>query len=608
MCGIIGSINYSKSFDKKNFEWINSKIKKLKHRGPDDEKIWISDLKNIIFGHTKLSIIDLSPQNIQPMHDEDHGIILTFNGEIYNYLELKKKLSSKFKFNTNSDTEVIIKSYLEWGEKFLEKIEGMFALALLDSKKDITYIARDRLGEKPLFYFFNQEEFLFSSEISAFYSLTNLNKKVLNETLLNGFPINRHETLLNNINQVEPGEFLKIFLKDKKFLKEKYWKINFNCKKVVNSKEKEFDKILNSNIEKCLISDVNTCVTLSGGLDSSIVTAVASKQKKIDTFSIVFKNKKFDERKHISKISRTFKTNHHEIEINKYSLEDVISIIEKFDLPILDSSIIPSYILFNNLKKNNYKVALGGDGGDEVFGGYNHYKFFNKINDWKKKYFNFNINFLSSIFNNIDNHNFKGSQYLNFLLNSEDIYKIPFFIKKKIRKKILNNKYFLDVSLLKSNNKNLDIVKQSQYLDLNYTLSQSLLSKLDRCSMLNSVESRSPFLSKEIIEFSFSKLNKFDLISNNDQKIFLKKIGKKYLPDDFVYDRKQGFSFPLIDIVNNHLEMKKIEELLTSSNSIFDKNEIFKFLEMIRKSKIRPELIFSLLNIQIWINKNRIEL
>ena len=125
--------------------------------------------------------------------------------------------------------------------------------------------------------------------------------------------------------------------------------------------------------------------------------------------------------------------------------------------------------------------------------------------------------------------------------------------------------------------------------------------------MLNSVESRSPFLSKEIVEFSFSKLNKFDLISNNNQKIFLKKIGKKYLPDEFIYNRKQGFSFPIIDIINNHLEMKKIEELLTSSNSIFNENEIFKFLEMIRKSKLRPELMFSLLNIQIWVNKNGIE-
>jgi asparagine synthase (glutamine-hydrolysing) len=608
MCGIIGAINYSGNFNANDNQWVESEIKYLRHRGPDDEKIWTSSFKDVIFGHTKLSIIDLSDNNTQPMHDESNGITLTFNGEIYNYLDLRNTLSKNFKFQTNSDTEVIIKSYLKWGESFLEKLEGMFALALLDEKKKNIYIARDRLGEKPLFYLSMKDKFLFSSELKSFHSWSKIDKKVLNETLLNGFPINRSETLLIDIKQIEPGEFLKVQLEHKNVIKKKFWNLPFNVKSTTSSKEIDFDKILNLNIEKCLNSDVKTCVTLSGGLDSSLVTAIASKQKKIDTFSIVFKDKNFDERKHISKISNYFKTNHNEIEIDECSLEEVINIIKKFDLPVLDSSIIPSYILFNKLHQNNYKVAVGGDGGDEIFGGYNHYRIFNKINKIRNKFFNFDISFLNFFFKKIENLNFKGAQYIDFLTQDKLVYKIPFFFKKNLRQKIIKSKYFEDINHLKSNNQSVDIIRQSQFIDIGHTLPLSLLNKLDRCSMLNSVESRSPLLSKDIVEFSLTQLETSDLVSENNQKKFLKKIGSNYLPKSFVFDRKQGFSFPLINIFKNQKEMKKIEEILTSRNSIYDHENIIKMIKATKVSKVRSELIFCLLNIQIWINKNNIEI
>ena len=608
MCGIIGTINYSENFNEDCLQWVKSKIKYLKHRGPDDEKIWISRFKNIIFGHTKLSIIDLSENNTQPMVDEYYGITLTYNGEIYNYLELRSELNQDYEFKTNSDTEVIIKSYLKWGEKFLEKIEGMFALALFDQKENFIFLARDRLGEKPLFYYPKENSFVFSSELNAFHDNSNLNKKNLNETLLNGFPINKNETILEDIKQVEPGEIISLDLNKKTISKKKYWKLNFNSKTTFSSKENEFDKILNTSVEKCLVSDVKTCITLSGGLDSSIITAVASKQKKIDTYSVVFKNKEFDERSHISRIVNEFKTNHHEIEIDEYSIEDVIEIIEKFDLPILDSSIIPSYLLFKNLNLSGYKVAVGGDGGDEVFGGYNHYKILNKIEDFKKKYFNFSLSFLKFLSNRFENLNFKGSQYLSFLLNTNRVYKIPFFFKNSLRKQILKSNFFLDVGILNSENINLDTIRQSQYLDISHTLPLSLLNKLDRCSMLNSIESRSPFLTKEIIEFSANNLKSNNLVFKNIQKKFLKEIGKKYLPQNFIYNRKQGFSFPLINIIKDSKQMKIIEQLLTSKNSVFEKSNIHKILKMIVKSKIRPEILFCLLSIQIWIDKNKINI
>ena len=189
---------------------------------------------------------------------------------------------------------------------------------------------------KPLFYFSNTKYFLFSSELTSFYSFSKIDKKNLNETLLNGFPLKRDETLLTDIAQVEPGQMVKIDLKNRKIIKRNYWDFKIKVNSPSSIKESDFDKILNSSIEKCLISDVKTCVTLSGGLDSSLITSIASKQKKIDTFSIVFKNQKFDERDHALKISKYFKTNHHEVEINDYSLDQIIEIIEKLDTPILD--------------------------------------------------------------------------------------------------------------------------------------------------------------------------------------------------------------------------------------------------------------------------------
>lgn len=604
MCGIIGSIEYSKNLDVNNYDWIKSKIKLLNHRGPDEEKVWISENKNIIFGHTKLSIIDLSKDNTQPMIDDNQNIILIFNGEIYNYLELKDELKNNYNFKTDSDTEVIIKSYIKWGEKFLEKIEGMFALALFDKRDNNIFIGRDRLGEKPLFYKSNKNEFIFSSELRIFNDNAKLNKKVLNETLLNGFPINKSETIFENIYQVEPGENIKINLNSKVLSKNKYWKLNLKTVENSLTREKEFDIILNKSIEKCLRSDVKSCITLSGGLDSSLITAIASKQKKIDTFSVIFKNKKFDERAHISKISNEFKTNHHEIEIDKYTVDEMIDIIKKFDLPILDSSTIPSYLLFKNLFKNGYKVAIGGDGGDEIFGGYNHYKIYKKIANFKKKFLNINFPYLSFLSNKFGNNNFKGSQYLFYLLNSRQIYKIPYFLLKNLREKIVKPEFFLDVNLLSFKDDKLDLFRQSQFIDINYTLPLSLLNKLDRCSMLNSVESRSPFLSKEIIEFSMTQLDSFDLVTEKKQKIFLKEVAKKYLPKDFVYERKQGFSFPLIDIIKKPEEVKKIEKILTSKDSIFNKDHVSSIIEKSVNSKIRVEILFCLLSVQIWISNN----
>ena len=609
MCGIIGTVNLSETIDPKNLDWVKSNIQLLTHRGPDQNKIWTSNSNKIVFGHTKLSIIDLSEENTQPMLDKENDIIITYNGEIYNYLELKKDLKKKFIFETDSDTEVIIKAYLEWGEDFLEKIEGMFSLCLFDQKRNLIFLAKDRIGEKPLFYSYNGSNLFFSSELRSFNSFSQIDINSLNETLLNGFTLEKNKTILSGINELEPAEYIKIDVLKKDFVKNKYWYPSFNIK-VNNSyevKENEFDKILNSNIEKCLRSDVETCVTLSGGLDSSIITALASKQKKINTFSVIFKNKKYDESEHIVKISKFFKTNHSEIEAEDYSLEKILDIFGKLDIPILDSSVIPSYILFNNIRKKGFKVAVGGDGADEIFGGYNHYRFLNKIVNFKK-YINLNTSALDRLFENLEIYNFKGAQYLRFLFNTKYIYKIPFFFNNKFRRKVLKEEFFKKTDLLKFSKSNINIVLKSRDIDLNYTLPKSLLNKLDRCSMLNSIESRSPFLTKEIVEFGMSQLNYSDLISSKSQKIFLKKIAKKYLPKDFVYNRKQGFSFPLMNIINNPNEMKKIQEILTSKQSLFNKNFINKLLKLAKDIKIRPELVFCLLNIQIWKNNNNINI
>ena len=353
MCGFLGIVsNKALKFD--NF---NNALKKISHRGPDNSSTWINEKSNIILGHNRLSIIDLSSQGNQPMSYLGRYKII-FNGEIYNYKELKKTLESMgYKFKSNTDTEIILASYDRWKEKCLEYFRGMFAFTIFDEKKNNIFIARDRVGEKPLYYINDRETLYFSSEIKSLLELKidipKINFEILNYLLTRGFSSNEN-TIYQSIKKLPAAHYLNYNIAKDNLKIIRYWKlendlVNYNQNQ---NKIEQFDEIIKKIISYQLNTDVSTGVLLSGGIDSSLITSISSlKKNNIKTFNVSFPNNlKYDESKYAKQISNYFKTDHHQIRVNRIDPSIINTLIDIYDEPFFDSSAIPTLLIFQEIK------------------------------------------------------------------------------------------------------------------------------------------------------------------------------------------------------------------------------------------------------------------
>ena len=380
MCGITGFVDYGKSITINDLEVLTNT---LNHRGPDNKNFVLEKKKNfnIGLGHTRLSIVDLSINGNQPITSFDGNKIIIFNGEIYNFKELKKKILEKninFKFFGNSDTEVFLEAINILGlVETLNLTSGMFAFALLDKQENNIYLCRDRFGQKPLFYSTHDNNFIFSSEIKSLNK--NLKNKKIDENALSDFflfnYIKGHKTIYQEVKNVKPGSLLKYGLESKK-ITETLWKKKVNIFSIHSElKSEKLDNLLTESIKEQTDCEVPYGIFLSGGIDSSLITAIATKKlsKKIKTFTISFKNRNYSEGKFANKIAENLKTEHFEFFFDK---DDMIDTIENFfelnDQPFADVSKLP-LILLSRLSRNKIKIALSGDGADELFGGYNRY-------------------------------------------------------------------------------------------------------------------------------------------------------------------------------------------------------------------------------------------
>ena len=398
MCGINGIISKNKIIDMNVL--IQSMNDEIIHRGPDGEGNYIYN-ETIGFGMRRLAIIDLN-SGTQPIYNKDRSIVIVFNGEIYNYLELKNiLLGLGVLFLTNSDTEVILKGYEYYGVSFIEKLNGMFAFAIHDQLNNKIIIARDQIGEKPLYYYNHNDTFIFGSELKSIKKIFN---KLTNKQLTlsrNGLDlyfsltfIPAPYTIYNEISKLLPGHYIEISTIDNNLNIRKYASIiNFkdpieNIKDFNYAKKKLFT-LLNDSVEKRMISDVPIGSFLSGGVDSSIITAIMANQKnqsKIETFSVISDNKHFDESERSFAVSKHLNTSHHSIKLDFNELRILVdSIILDYDEPFADSSALATYYI-SKKTKNYVTVALTGDGGDEVFGGYNKY-YMGKLNEQFTKNF-----------------------------------------------------------------------------------------------------------------------------------------------------------------------------------------------------------------------------
>jgi len=570
MCGIFGIALANSQISRELFE---QSLNLIHHRGPDSTGIKHDDIINVSLGHKRLSIVDLTKMGSQPMSSADLSNEIIFNGEIYNFRELKLQLTSLgYSFKSQTDTEVLLYSYEEWGLHCVSRLKGMFSLAIFDRKKKTIFLARDRVGEKPLFYSLYKNNFFFSSEIKPILNYEKQLNKIdpcsFSYLFEHGFT-KGDRSIFKNIHKLLPGHSLEFDLVNRSYKIINYWSIAKQIKsKILNapvcSEEKLVNKLearLESAVKSQLYADVPIGVMLSGGLDSSLITAIASRFKKnLNTFTVTFPGHgRFDESNHARLIAEKFNTNHFQVEAKEINPEIIERLAYFFDDPIFDSSMIPTYLVSKEIS-SNFKVALSGDGGDELFGGYNHYNRLLKLRAFStfvplsmRKY----INNLAQNFMPIGSRGRKTIEL--FSTNFHTSYpNMDEFFSTKEQKYFFRNEFF-DESKYNNENNYLDVFDyplRAMLHDFKNYLPDDLLVKVDRASMANSIEVRAPFLDKDLVEFAFTEVPSSLKVTNQNQKILLKKLALKILPSTFSIDRKQGFSIPLGNFL---LEKKWIE-------------------------------------------------
>ena len=618
MCGIIGSL----SAEVINTEWIEMGLSNIYHRGPDDSGLWRSQHGLVSLGHARLSVIDLSQLGHQPMQYLDGSITIVFNGEIYNYLELRSQLIDKgYYFKSNSDTEVLMASYSEWGFDFLTKLNGMFAFCLYDAKKEIALLARDRAGEKPLFYSIGDKKITFCSELKGLMADNTFERKIdkhsLDCFLAQGY-ISGDRCIFEKTKKLPPANALKFNLNTGESKVWEYWKFpqhkSLTTLNSANENEliEELDFLLNDSIKKQLTSDVPLGVLLSGGVDSSLITAYASKHKSdLKTFTVTFPQySQFDESKHARLISDHFGTKHIELEASSITPEILFKLAAQFDEPMVDSSMIPTYLV-SKLVRKHCTVALGGDGGDELFGGYGHHSRLLWMNQKLARIPRPIRKITALCANKFFPIGFKGRTWLQGL--GEDLDKglplIASLFESKTRKMLLSK--YPDWSTVAEDIRGeliptdaLDLLDRVTKMDFKNYMPEDILVKVDRSSMLNSLELRAPLLDYRIIDFAFSNVPMQLKANANSRKILLKKIAEKVLPTQFDKQRKQGFGVP----IGNWMKKGEwhdflYDNLISTSNPFFDKKVVKSLFESHLKFSDNTERLFGLLMFQLWVNK-----
>ena len=629
MCGISGILKKKHTKIDLNKSIFNI-LKIQSHRGPDvSNSIKVND--NLILGHNRLSIQDLSENGNQPMFSKSKNLLITFNGEIYNHQKLRNKINNQI-WNSSGDTETIVNLFDKYGIiKSLDLIEGMFAFAYYNKKVNKIYLAIDRFGEKPLYYYKDENIFAFSSEIYPLTQIEGFDKKLNENSILNFLKysyIAAPYSIYEKIFKVEAGSFLEIdinnFYSGLEYIKVHRWTQLFeivksskkNIIKNFNKAKYELEEKLSDSVKKQMISDVPIGSFLSGGIDSSLITALMQKHsnKKIETFSIKFKNSEYDESGYAKKVSEELNTSHNELLVSHQNVLDTIENINNiFGEPFGDSSQVPMYLL-SKFTKEKVTVSLSGDGADELFCGYSRYKYIHTA--WKiYKILNLKNKSIHKLFDKIP------VNFLKKLINIISLSKIP-QLDDKISKfktftqniKVQDDIYLKLISNIDINieNENInlnfldyDIIEKMMLSDsLNY-LPNDILCKVDRTAMKNSLETRLPFLDKSVFEYAWQLPLEYK-IKGNETKYILKKILESYLPKNLIYRPKMGFSLPMNDLLNGDLKG------ILQESVDYIKKQNFQFLEKINITDIQNDmshnarknnLLWNIIILANWLQK-----
>lgn len=560
MCGILGYISKTE-IEQSNFKEANNSIQ---HRGPDAQGFFYNDNKTLAFAHRRLSIIDLSAAANQPFTSSCGRYIIIFNGEIYNFHQIKNQFQLSTK--TSSDTEIIVEAYAKIGNAIFKQLNGMFALAIYDKVTEKVVLARDRLGIKPLFLYQDEANIVFASELKAIKTFKKLdfsiNKKILPDFLHLGF-VPHPQTIYKNIQKFPTAHFAEIDIKKPEsqihFIP--FWSVDeaLKQKKITdfNIAKRNLNELLLQSVERQLISDVPIGTFLSGGIDSSLVTALAStlKSDKINTFSIGFDYNKFDESKYAQQVATHLKTNHHPFLVKENDVLELLpNFIKAYDEPYADSSAFPSMVV-SKLAKQQVSVALSGDGGDELFHGYGAYNWAIRLNQPQYKWLKSLIYPISQLSRNNrikragTLFNYNNSKHIRSHIFSQEQY---LFSENELNKLLVQASFNFDGinPNFYTENNSLSSTENQSLWDLDYYLKDDLLVKMDRASMQYALEVRVPILDNTIVDFAMQLSPEFK-IHNGIQKHILKEVLYDYVPKS-IFDRpKQGFAIPLVRWLKN---------------------------------------------------------
>ena len=629
MCGIYGYLSPTGTIDPTILRRMGHP---LKHRGPDDEGEVILDSSEVSvgLGHKRLSIIDLSPAGKQPMANEDETIWITFNGEIYNFREIRKELEGKgHKFRSHSDTEVIVHLYEELGTKCLERLNGMFAFALWDAKQKSLFLARDRTGKKPLHYCVHRGHFLFASEIKALLQHPLVSREIdlksLNKYLAYEY-VPAPNSIFKAIKKLEPGYCL--LFRGGAAVTSQYWDIPMEDYPISDRTEAQYIDELKELLERAVTArleaaDVPVGLFVSGGLDSGVVAAMARRAKEnLQCFSIGFEEASFDESRYAQQVARSLGIKHH---LKVFRAQEMLHMVERLpeilDEPLADPSILPLYLL-SQFAAEHMKVVLSGDGGDELFAGYQTYQahklvtFYDALPGFIKEFVKA-VAFRLPVSHKYLSLDFKIKQFLKGVGVSSEV---RFFLwrgafsnverhallRPEVRRELQNENAYEEIYRYVRKSGLTKELERILYLSMKLYLQDNNLVTVDRASMANGLEVRSPLLDRDVVDFVCRLPMEYKL-NGLKTKYILKKVAEELLPRNIVYRKKKGFGVPLAKWLTGELREFMLDYL---SQERIERQGIFHYPcvsqlinEQLTMKKDNRELLWTLLVFQTWYER-----
>jgi asparagine synthase (glutamine-hydrolysing) len=609
VCGIVGIAGRGSGA----IESLCEASSALAHRGPDSDGEWWSDDRCVGLAHRRLAVIDLSPGGQQPMVDAASGHAIAYNGEIYNFEALRKQLCSVgHSFRSQSDTEVVLKAYAEWGMDCLQRLNGMFAFALYDSRRRQLLLARDRAGEKPLFYRVTAGQLTFASELKAMLAAPGerptFDREALDCYLSMGY-VPGSRCIVEGFRKLPPAHALVYDIVSGETRTWAYWELPA-CPSMDNVDPapltETLEKLLEDSVRRQLVADVPVGIMLSGGVDSSLITALAARARtNVKTFSVRFPGHgALDETEHARRVATAFSTDHVELSAAEADPALLTRLARQIDEPIIDSSMVPTYLVSETVRRH-CTVALGGDGGDELFGGYREYTRLH----WLRRHFGLWPRPLRRAVAGMATRclptGYKGRNWLAAL--GADLERglplLASYFDPHQRRALLP-----DAGLPLSAESIYagrvpdceDLIERATRMDFGNYLPEDLLVKVDRSSMMTSLEVRCPFLDVDVTEFAFGCVPAHLKAGALGRKVLLKRVAARVLPIDFDLSRKQGFDIPINDWVTRGPWRAFFREVLLDSGCLFRAGPIERALRGLERGHNNGERLFGLLMMELW--------